>query len=63
MEIRPGENQPPQHIEIPGESLSKTVNIGLWLMLMFFVASGGDKIANLGIKMIRGIKVEVKVKE
>jgi len=32
-------------------------------MLMFFVASGGDKIANLGIKMIRGIKVEVKVKE
>jgi len=63
ISIKMGENQPSENLSIPGASISNTTNLGLWLMLMFFVASGGGRIANLGIKLIREIKVEVKVKE
>lgn len=45
---------------ISGEELSKVVNMGLWSVAMFFVALGGGKIAGLGVKLIRDIKVEVK---
>ena len=48
---------------ISGEGINKTVGLGLWWMAMFLVIIGGGKIADLGIKMIREIKVEVKVKE
>jgi hypothetical protein len=35
-------------------------NMGLWFMLMTFVASAGGRIGGLGVKLARDIKVEVK---
>jgi len=58
-----GENENMVVKGISGEGINKTVGLGLWWIAMFLVMMGGGKIANLGIKMIREIKVEVKVKE
>jgi len=43
-----------------GEDLSQTANLGLWAVLMFFVASAGGRIGGLGVKLVREIRVEVK---
>ncbi|MEM1574506.1 MAG: hypothetical protein QXF09_04260 [Nitrososphaerota archaeon] len=43
-----------------GETLSSITNIFLWLILMIFIASGGSRIGNLGVKLLREIKVEIK---
>jgi hypothetical protein len=57
----PGVEVPPAKIElVSGSEVSKVVNLTLWYMLMFFIASVGNKIAGLGVKLIREIKVEVK---
>ncbi|MEM3406597.1 MAG: hypothetical protein QXL51_04105 [Candidatus Aenigmatarchaeota archaeon] len=43
-----------------GETLSSITNIFLWLILMIFIASGGSRIGNLGVKLLKEIKVEIK---
>ena len=63
VSIPQGDNHPPQSLSIPGESISKSVNLLLWLVLMIFVAIGGGIIAILGVRMTQDIKVEVKVKK
>jgi len=45
---------------ISGDQASKVINMGLWSVLMLFVASAGAKIGGLGVKMAGEIKVEVK---
>ncbi|MCG2727507.1 MAG: hypothetical protein L6244_02505 [Candidatus Methanoperedenaceae archaeon] len=56
-----GENAPPIQTElISGSDSSKLVNMGLWFVLMTFVASAGGRISGIGVKLIREIKVEVK---
>ena len=58
-----GENETMTVEGISGEGINKTVSLGLWWMAMFFVMLGGTRIASLGVKLIRDIKVEVKIKE
>ena len=56
-----GEGQPSEEILlIAGDQASKIVNMGLWTILMLFVASAGAKIGGLGVKMVREIRVEIK---
>ncbi|MCX7927394.1 MAG: hypothetical protein N2606_04585 [Candidatus Omnitrophica bacterium] len=43
--------------------LNKIGNLILWYLVMFFMVSCGHKIANLGIFLLRQIKVSVKAKE
>ncbi len=43
-----------------GEDISTITNMLLWLILMVFIASGGSMIGNLGVKLLREIKVEIK---
>ncbi|MDI6820113.1 MAG: hypothetical protein QMC89_04325 [Candidatus Hodarchaeaceae archaeon] len=55
------EGQPREEVLlISGDQASKVINMGLWSVLMLFVASAGAKIGGLGVKMAREIKVEVK---
>jgi hypothetical protein len=60
IKISSSDNEPPQYLEVPGDQVSKTINIMLWLTLMFFLVWAGAQIANLGVKIIRSIKVEIK---
>lgn len=61
MPMPAGEGIPLKEIEIlPGAEISKVVDMLLWFMLMTFVSSSGGRIAGLGIKLKRDIKVEVK---
>jgi hypothetical protein len=60
IKITSNDNEPPQYLDIPGEQISNTVNIALWLALMFFMVWAGAQIASLGVKIIRSIKVEIK---
>jgi len=43
-----------------GDALTFLINSLLWYTLMFFTLTAGEKIASLGAKIIREIKVEVK---
>ncbi len=52
--------QPAQTELISGTESSKLVNMSIWYVLMFFVASAGGRIGGMGVKLIREIKVEVK---
>jgi hypothetical protein len=45
---------------VPGGAVSLVVNMLVWAVLMYFVASAGSRIGGLGVKLIRDIKVEVK---
>jgi len=45
---------------VPGGAVSLVVNVFVWAVLMYFVASAGSRIGGLGVKLIRDIKVEVK---
>ena len=60
LKFTSNDNQPTQYLEVPGDQVSNTINIMLWLALMFFMAWAGGKVANLGVKIIRDIKVEIK---
>lgn len=60
IKITSNDNEPPQYLDIPGDQISKTINILLWLTLMFFLVWAGAQIANLGVKIIRSIKVQIK---
>lgn len=55
------EGQPREEVLlISGDQASKVINMGLWSILMLFIASAGAKIGGLGVKMVREIKVEIK---
>lgn len=57
----PGVEVPPAKIElVSGSEISKFTNLTLWYMLMLFIVSAGNKIAGIGVKLAREIKVEVK---
>jgi hypothetical protein len=59
--ITMSEGTPPNDVElVPGGAVSRVVNMILWAVLMYFVASAGSRIGGLGVKLIRDIKVEVK---
>ena len=45
---------------VSGANASKFLNMGIWYMLMGFVASAGSRVANLGVQLLREIKVVVK---
>ena len=56
-----GPGTPPMDTElISGKESSILTNMGLWFMLMTFVASAGGRIGGLGVKLVREIKIEVK---
>ena len=38
---------------IPADFISKTLNLTIWSMLAFILMSGGSKISDLGIKLIK----------
>lgn len=45
---------------IPDEVFNSSLNIGMYYLLMVFIGSSGSKIAGIGIKLIKDIKVQVK---
>ncbi len=45
---------------IPDEVFNSSLNIGMYYLLMVFIGSSGSKIAGIGIKLIKEIKVQVK---
>ena len=61
LSLPTGPETPPMETELmSGKDSSTMTNMGLWFMLMTFVASAGGRIGGLGIKLVRDIKVEVK---
>ena len=61
LSLPTGPGIPPMETElISGKESSTMTNMGLWFILMTFVASAGGRIGGLGIKLVRDIKVEVK---
>ena len=61
LSLPTGPGSPPMETELmSGKDSSTMTNMGLWFMLMTFVASAGGRIGGLGIKLVRDIKVEVK---
>ena len=61
LSVPTGPETPPVETELlSGKESSKITNMGLWFMLMTFVASAGGRIGGLGVKLARDIKVEVK---
>jgi hypothetical protein len=56
-----GEGTSANNVElVPGGAVSLVINMLIWAVLMYFVASAGSRIGGLGVKLIRDIKVEVK---
>ena len=50
-----------QELELfSGDVLSQVTNMSIYLLLMGFIASSGAKIASIGVRMIKDIKVVVK---
>ncbi|MDO8269068.1 MAG: hypothetical protein Q7T54_00140 [Candidatus Levybacteria bacterium] len=45
---------------LPTEAFSNILNLGVQFMLMTFVMSFGFKLADLGVKLLRPIKIEAK---
>lgn len=45
---------------IPDEVFNSSLNIGVYYLLMVFIASSGSKIAGIGVKLIKDIKIQVK---
>jgi len=45
---------------LPDEAINSIANMSIYLLLMGFIASSGVKIAGIGVKMIKDIKVVVK---
>lgn len=45
---------------IPDEVFNGSLNISLYYLAMMFLASSGAKIAGLGVKMIKDIKIQIK---
>lgn len=55
----PGQNAPSVKL-IPEEVFNGTLNIGLYYLAMMFLSASGAKIAGIGVKMIKDIKVQIK---
>ncbi|MBN1262914.1 MAG: hypothetical protein JW991_01000 [Candidatus Pacebacteria bacterium] len=56
----PGEKSPPQELKLlPDEVVNGLVNMSIYLLLMGFLSSVGFKIAALGIKLVKEIKMVV----
>ena len=61
LKLNQGPNPSPSTIKlIPDEVFNGYLNIGLYYLAMMFLASSGTKVAGLGIKMIKDIKVQIK---
>lgn len=45
---------------VPDELINGIANMSIYLLLMGFITSSGAKIANIGVKMVKDIKVEIK---
>ena len=45
---------------IPDEVFNGLLNIGIYYLLMMFIASSGAKISSIGIQLVKDIKVEIK---
>lgn len=45
---------------LPTAAFNKLLNIGVEFMLMYFIMSFGFKLADLGVKLIRPIKISAK---
>ncbi len=45
---------------IPDEVFNGTLNIGLYYLAMMFLSSTGLKMADIGVKLIKDIKVQIK---
>lgn len=46
-------------LQIPNEIINDLIGISFYYLLMMFLASSGYKIASIGVKMIKDIKVKV----
>ena len=59
--ISGGGGMPTAEIEVlSGTEISQITNMMLWFILMIFIITAGGKLGGLGVKLVRGIKVEVK---
>ena len=47
-------------IIIEGDTLTLLANISLWYVFMFFILIAGEKIASIGIKILKELAVEAK---
>lgn len=45
--------------QIPNELVNDSINTGLYFLLMSFILSAGSKVAGIGVKLIKEIKVKV----
>lgn len=55
----PGQSAPSVKL-IPDEVFNGTLNIGLYYIAMMFLSASGAKVAGIGVKMIKDIKVQIK---
>ena len=46
-------------LQIPDEIINELISISFYYLLMMFLASSGSKVASIGVKMIKDIKVKV----
>lgn len=52
-------NSTPSKFQIPDEIVNDAVSIGFYYLLMVFVASAGSKVAGIGVRMIKDIKIKI----
>lgn len=45
--------------QIPNELINDSINTGFYFLLMSFIVSAGSKVAGIGVKLIKEIKVKV----
>lgn len=45
--------------QIPNELINDSINTGFYFLLMTFIVSAGSKVAGIGVKLIKEIKVKV----
>jgi hypothetical protein len=43
---------------LSGEEINKIANMSLYFLFMFFIASAGSRISDLGIKLLKEIKLK-----
>lgn len=63
-EVPKNEITPPKENQelklLPDEAINNLANMSIYFLLMGFIASAGAKIAGIGVKMIKDIKVVVR---
>ena len=61
LKLNQDAGQGPSDIKlIPDEVFNGSLNIGLYYLAMMFLASSGLKVSEIGVKMIKDIKVQIK---